>query len=142
VKCFESESNFVNPAPGKAQVQCERAEETEFKSGKPAWNLLFRLLDGKDKGGVASQRVPAFMVSKLGKALGIKREEDEDGRGYYEVSPIDLEGRKMLVEFDNREYNGKTYTGVKSMELIASSTKAPAKKTPTSTKPDDSEVPF
>jgi len=148
MKCYENDGGFFEPVPGKYRVALDKARESEFKSGKPAWQLDLRIVEGgAGVGETTSQRVPAFMISRMGKMLGLQRKTDGDGRGYYDVGVPDLEGREFSVEFESREYNGRTFCGIKTMDLAPARASRPKAQvvnppTPVAQRDADETVPF
>lgn len=140
VRCYEGENDFLDLTPGKYVVRIEEVDMGESSSGNEVMYLRGPILsEGQFKGGKFSHKFPLWMIRTLGKALGKPRLVDpENGKGYYEVEPMDLFGVTIEVEIAHREYQGKVYTGPKMVRL--KDKPAPGAATPAPA--GDDSVPF
>ena len=71
------------------------------------WKCRFIVIEGDYSGTTLYATLPGFMISALASALGMPKQQDDDGKGYYDVDPIDVEGQTVLAYIAEDEYQGR-----------------------------------
>lgn len=104
---------FTLVKPGeKYTLRIDEAEWGQSRNNTDVMKVTFVICGGEFDGIVIRKSLPQWILCKLASALGIEKQEDGDGKKFYDVDGVDLRGKYVETVITHREHANKKYNEI------------------------------